>query len=121
MGSASNEEREVRAARNQALLRIVNEQIKGFGEFVGTVSITCECSRIDCVDLLEIEPLAHGAIHESPRTFAVLADHVEAGVDRVVSSHDGYAVVEVEEQHACRGADLSRRTANRRTPEGVSR
>ena len=89
MRSASSEGREVRAARNHALFHVVNEQIMGFGQFVGTVSIACECSRIDCVDLLEIEPLACGAVRESPRTFAVLADHVEASVERAVTSHDG--------------------------------
>ena len=96
MRSASNDEREVRVARNQALFRVVNEQIVGFGEFVDTVSIACECSRIDCVELLEIPPDAYRAVRESPRTFAVLADHVEAGIEHVVTSQDGYAVVEVE-------------------------
>ena len=62
----------------------------------GTVSIACECSRIDCAALLEIPPDAYRAVRESPRTFAVIADHVDVGVERVVSNHDGYAVVEVE-------------------------
>ena len=102
MGSASNEEREVRAARNQALFRAVNEKImelnEGFGEIEGSVSVACECSRVDCADLLEIEPDAYWAVRGSPRTFAVLPGHVEKGVEHVVSNHDGYAVVEVEGQ-----------------------
>lgn len=102
MGSASNEEREVRAARNQALFRAVNEKIMelndALGEIEGNASIACECSRIDCVALLQIPPDAYRAVRESPRTFAVIADHVDVGVEHVVSKHDGYAVVEVEGQ-----------------------
>lgn len=104
MGSASNEEREVRAARNQALFRAVNEKImelnERFGELEGTVSIACECSRIGCVDLLEIPSDAYRAVRQSPRTFTVHPEHVEAGVERVVSNHNGYAVVEVQGQGA---------------------
>lgn len=102
MGSASNEEREVRAARNQALFRAVNEKImelnQALGEMEGIVSIACECSRVDCASLLEIPQDAYWAVRKSPRTFAVLTEHVEEGVERVVSTHDGYAVVEVEGQ-----------------------
>ena len=49
MESASNEEREVRAARNQALFRAVNEKIselnEAFGEIIGTFAITCQDVR----------------------------------------------------------------------------
>jgi hypothetical protein len=107
-GSASNEEREVRAARNQALFRAVNEKIMELNLkwAAGSVSIACECSRLECVDLLEILPDAYRAVRDSPRTFAVLLDHVDAGVERVVSSNDGYAVVEVL-GHGARVAEAS--------------
>jgi hypothetical protein len=99
MESASNEEREIRAARNQALFRAVNEKMRElndtFAEIVGTFSVACECSRLECVDLLEIPADAYRAVRESPRTFVVLSGHVEPGVERVVSNHDDYAVVEV--------------------------
>jgi len=105
MGSASDEEREVRAARNQALFRAVNDKIlelneKTSGEFVGSVAIACECSRIDCLELLEIPPNAYRGVRENPRTFAVLAGHADPAVERVVGVHDGYAVVEVLGQGA---------------------
>lgn len=99
MGSASNDEREIRAARNQALFRAVNDKIlelnEVFGEIVGTFSIACECARIDCVALMEIPPDAYRAVRETPHTFAVCPDHVQEDVERVVSTHDGYTVVEV--------------------------
>lgn len=110
VGSASNEEREVRAARNQALFRAVNEKIvelnERFGEIQGNVSIACECSRVACVDLLEVPVDAYRAVRESPRTFTVHPEHVEAGVERLVSTHDGYAVVEVL-GHGARVADAT--------------
>jgi hypothetical protein len=109
-GSASNEEREIRAARNQALFRAVNEKIielnEEFGGMGGRVSIACECSRVDCVQLLEIRPGAYRAVRESPRSFAVLPDHVDAQVERVVSTHDGYEVVEVH-GHGARVAEAT--------------
>ena len=99
MAFASNQEREVRAARNQALFRAVNEKIselnQTFGEITGTYAITCECSRLECVEILEISGDAYRAIRGNPRTFAVLTGHVEQGVERVLSNHDGYTVVEV--------------------------
>lgn len=99
MESGSNEEREIRAARNQALFRAINEKMlelnETFGEIVGTFAVACECSRMDCVDLLEIRPDAYRAVRESPRTFVVRSGHVEADVERAVSTHDGFTVVEV--------------------------
>jgi|GEM_PF-4479996 len=48
MGSASTDEREVRAARNRAILRAVNEKIlelnEAFGALLGTFAIACECA-----------------------------------------------------------------------------
>ena len=98
MQTASNDDREIRAARNQALFRAVNEKMlelnEAFGELVGFHAVACECSRIDCVDLLEVPGDAYRAVRESPRHFVVHPDHVRAKVERVVSNHDGYAIVE---------------------------
>jgi hypothetical protein len=53
-----------------------------------------------------VPPDAYLAVRESPRTFAVLLDHVDAQVERIVSTHDGYAVVEVE-GHGARVAEAT--------------
>lgn len=104
MEFASNEDREIRAARNQALFRAVNEKIRqlneSFGEVVGSYAITCECSRLDCVEIVEIPEDAYRAVRENPRTFVVLPEHVEHDVERVISPHGGYTVVEVLGQGA---------------------
>jgi len=45
---SSSDEREVRAARNQALFRAVNEKIleinESFGALNGSISVACECA-----------------------------------------------------------------------------
>lgn len=95
---ASSDDREVRAARNQALFRAINEKMyelnETFGEILGTVSVACECADVSCVQLLEIPADAYRHVRQNPRTFVVLAGHVYPDVERVVSNHDGYAVVE---------------------------
>lgn len=94
----SSDEREIRAARNQALFRAVNEKIVGlneaFGDVVGSFSVACECANVSCVDLLEIPPDAYRQVRRNPRTFVVLPDHVFPEVEIVLSTHDGYAIVE---------------------------
>ena len=47
------------------------------------------------MDLLEIPGDAYRAVRGNPRTFAVLTDHVQQDVERVLSHHEGYTVVEV--------------------------
>ena len=98
---ASTDEREVRAARNQAIFRALNEKIvemnKRLGDFE-TLDISCECADVSCAELLSIGSEEYASVRRSPRTFAVLADHVFPDVERVVSRKDGYAVVEVTGQ-----------------------
>ena len=93
-----SEEREVRAARNQALFRVVNEKLKGinaaFADIVGTHSIACECADLQCIETLEIGREEYDEIRRNPRHFAVRRGHVYPEVEIVVREVDGYAVVE---------------------------
>jgi hypothetical protein len=58
--ASNQDEREIRAARNQALFRAVNEQIKSmneaYAEFTGTFAIACECASQSCIETLELSP-----------------------------------------------------------------
>jgi hypothetical protein len=91
-------EREVRAARNQALFRAVNEQIKGMNEALASVTgsfeIACECADTDCIETLELSPEEYEAIRADPRQFAVLPGHVYPDVENVVRESNGFVVVE---------------------------
>ena len=98
MGSGDQQEREVRAVRNQALFRAVNEKLKmlndSFQSITGTFTIACECADTTCVEMLEIERDEYSAIRGQPRHFAVLPGHVYPEVERVVRESDGHIVVE---------------------------
>ena len=90
--------REIRAARNQSLFRAVNEKMRelndAFTHATETFVIACECADRNCVEMLDIEPAAYGAVRAEPRHFAVLPGHVYPDVETLVREHDGYVVVE---------------------------
>jgi len=96
--SQAGEEREVRAARNQALFRVVNEKLKdinaAFEDIVGSHAVACECADLQCIETLEIARQEYEEIRANPRHFAVRRGHVYPEVERVVREVDGYAVVE---------------------------
>ena len=96
--SRSQHEREVRAARNQALFRAVNEQIEAMNEAVasvtGSFAIACECADTNCINTLELAPDEYEAVRAEPRHFAVLPGHIYPDVEDVVREADGYVVVE---------------------------
>jgi hypothetical protein len=101
MGTDSHEEREVRAARNQALFRSVNEKMRQLNEDVasvtGSFTIACECADTGCLEMIEIAPAEYLAVRGQPRRFVVLEDHVYADVETIVGESDGYVVVEKTE------------------------
>jgi hypothetical protein len=98
MESHDLQEREVRAARNQALFRALNERLRelneSFASLTGTFTITCECADGSCIEMVEIRPDDYLAIRAEPRHFAVLPGHVYPDVETVVRENDGYVVVE---------------------------
>ena len=98
MESSSKQAREVRAARNQALFRSLNEKLKplneSFASVTDTFTIACECADQSCVEMIDVHPREYVAIRDDPRHFAVLAGHVYPDVERVVSEGDTYVVVE---------------------------
>ena len=90
--------REERAARNQSLFREVNERIsdlnEAFAEITDVFEIACECSNIKCIETITIGREEYRAARLDPSRFVVLPGDVAAGIERVVSEHDGYVVVE---------------------------
>jgi hypothetical protein len=98
MDSGTQHEREVRAARNQALFRAVNEKMRelnqAFSVVTETYAIACECLDTTCVETLHISMDDYLEVREHSSRFVVLADHIYLDVERVVAGHDGYVVVE---------------------------
>jgi hypothetical protein len=98
MEPSSQHEREVRAARNQALFRALNENLKAlneaFASVADTFAITCECADRDCIQMIEIHPHEYLAVRAEPRHFVVLPNHVIPEVETVVREVETYVVVE---------------------------
>lgn len=111
ISSDGQQDREIRAARNHALFRAVNEKIRemnnGVAVLTGTFAVTCECADLACLEMLEIPVDAYERVRESPYTFVVLADHADPDVERVVAGDDAYAIVEMPGEPARRVLDES--------------
>jgi hypothetical protein len=101
---SSKQEREVRAARNQALFRSINEKLRvlneTFASMTETFSIACECADATCIEMVEIDPHEYVAVRAEPRHFIVMAGHVYSEVERVVREAQQYVVVEKTEKAA---------------------
>jgi hypothetical protein len=83
-----------KGARNQSLLRDVNERIN---ELVGEAwnpEFLCECADTSCLETLELSLGEYEAIRSSPVRFPIKPGHEVPEFERVVEEHGGYVVVE---------------------------
>jgi hypothetical protein len=98
MDPMSDDEREIRAARNQAIFRSVNERMRTLNDaFRGmrdSSTIACECANINCVEQVDIAVADYEAVRASPRRFVVLPGHVYPEIEQVVEQAEGFVVVE---------------------------
>ena len=98
MEPISQDEREIRAARNQAMFRAVNDKIREladtFAVVTGTFTIACECADPHCVSTIEINPADYEAIRANPRRFAVLPGHLDTGIEGLIAQSEHYHVAE---------------------------
>lgn len=84
----------VKAGRNQALWREVNERIKAVAETSGDMEFLCECANMDCTETIGMSMAEYERIRSSPTRFPVKLGHEFLEFERVVEASDGYAVVE---------------------------
>jgi hypothetical protein len=97
MDARSGDEREIRAARNQAMFRTINERLTRddpLAELTGSHVISCECADAGCVQTLAISAGDYEQVRREPRHFAVLPGHIVPDVETVVAEHKTYVVVE---------------------------
>jgi hypothetical protein len=98
MGTTESHEREIRVARNHALFRALNENIKEvnleFSVVADTFAIACECADETCFEALDISADEYAAIRADPRHFAVLGGHVYPDIEKVVAKNTTHVVVE---------------------------
>lgn len=90
---------EERAARNEALFREVNEQMRSLsgrpGPGTDEMLFICECADEHCAERVAVPAAVYEAVRSNPRRFLILPGH-DNDVERVVDQADGYAIVEKE-------------------------
>ena len=88
---------EERAARNEALFREVNEEIRDLDSRFGAGGMgvfVCECADETCVQRLSVPAADYLAVRTNPRRFIVTPGHENLELETVVERRDGYFVVE---------------------------
>jgi hypothetical protein len=97
-------DREVRAARNQALFRSINEKLRELNEAMNAASrtfvIACECADTSCLATFDIPAERYESVRAHPAHFAVCPGHVYPEVEDVVEASDGDPYVVVEKRGA---------------------
>ena len=98
-------------ARNQALIREVNEQVTAFA---GTTSddyalVVCECSDVACALPVSLSRADYERIRASATHFIVKPGHVLPAGERLVEEQMEFAVVEKLDEGAAIAARLDPR------------
>jgi hypothetical protein len=97
------DERKTRVAKNEALFRSLNEQVKEVAEPFLEVSarsetqpigFVCECGREDCYETIELPLDEYERARAQPDRFVILPGHETPAVERVVSRGDRFWIVE---------------------------
>ena len=96
------EERFERQARNEALMRAVNEQIASLGQGAGgwadpeqTFDFQCECGQNEgCEGHILMTLAEYERVRSQRDRFAVLPGHQTDEVERVVEQEERYVIVD---------------------------
>ena len=87
-------DRSAKGARNQSLMREVNERIEQIAEDAAHPEFLCECADPDCVETLPLSIAEYEAVRSSPLHFPIKPSHDYPEFERVVEEHKSYVVVE---------------------------
>jgi hypothetical protein len=89
-------DREQRRAQNEALFRVINEEIAQLGARFATdpLELVCECSDPECTARLRVSQRDYERIRSEATHFVVVPGHETAGLERIVVREPGYCVVE---------------------------
>jgi hypothetical protein len=83
-----------RVAMNEATFRKVNEGMQAGQSAEGLLTFVCECGRLGCNKLIQLESGEYERVRAHPRTFAVIDGHEIPEVEDVVGRTERYLVVE---------------------------
>ena len=96
------ESRNARIAENEALFRAINERMTAWPErraapATEKLGFYCECGDPTCFERICLTGPEYELVREDPGHFAVVAGHVFPEAERVVEEHEGYVVVQKNE------------------------
>jgi hypothetical protein len=96
-----DEKTERRVARNEALLREVNESIER-GRWPGDdnrpLKFRCECSNLECNVTIAMTRGEYEQVRRDGRRFALHAGHEMPACETVVETREDYIVVEKQDR-----------------------
>ena len=89
---------DARKAQNEVWFRELNERLearalKRNGD-EAQFEIVCECSREECTERIRVAYGTYEHVRQHPTYFIVLSGHRDASIERVLSVHHGYEIVE---------------------------
>lgn len=92
--------REARAAKNEALLREVNERIEEVGKRLQvlpddeSLDFRCECGHDECEAFVSMSVGEYEHVRADNDRFVVVPGHENEDIERVVERRTGYVVVD---------------------------
>jgi ANTAR domain-containing protein len=86
----------IRMAENESFFRRLNEHVAAGAEMPGDAlqGFLCECGDADCIDAISLTRAEYEAVRADPTRFAIVPGHELPEIERVVETHERYAVVE---------------------------
>lgn len=88
--------REERIAKNEAVVREINDLIQHPHEPASGSSfmhIVCECGYEECHSIIALTEEEYERIRKDPRQFCVIEDHVIQDIETIVEDNDRFAIV----------------------------
>ena len=114
-----NEEQVRRRARNEAMFRRLNEELKdiaigGAVDAGNGIDFVCECSSSECMKVVTLSREEYEAVREGGSTFIVAPGHEEPEIEDVIVSHSGFSVVEKRGEAAAVAEEMNPRDLEKR-------
>ena len=88
--------REERIAKNEAVVREINEEVEQSHESLPDSSfmhIVCECGYERCDEIIAVMKDEYERIRNDPRQFCVVEEHVTQDVEAIVEEDDRFVIV----------------------------
>jgi hypothetical protein len=93
----TDDEREVRAARNESLFRALNERLEQVREGTQPDEATdyfCECAQRTCASTVQLTPDEYEHARADGNRFIVMPGHLVPDAERITEQHERYWLVE---------------------------